>query len=129
MLTAVPIDGLLGGRHHEVIKRAGPWPTAEADLVPLIMAQTIQPSHSLAVHCSKVCQEIVLLPAVLDDGLLDVAYIMNYPREQVPGLLMELVRGRDEGDNLELMDCFGSMRVQWLEVHCAAGLQVCTINP
>ena len=62
--------------------------------------------------------------AVLDDGLLDVAYIMNYPREQVPGLLRELMRGREEGDELELMDCFGSMRVKWLEVHCADGLQV-----
>ena len=60
---------------------------------------------------------------MLDDGLLDVAYVMNYPREQVPNLLMELVRGRDEGDDLELMDCFGSMRVKWLEVHCADGLQ------
>ncbi len=62
--------------------------------------------------------------AVLDDGLLDVAYVMNYPREQVPGLLKELMRGRDEGDELEVMDCFGSMRVKWLEVHCADGLQV-----
>lgn len=62
--------------------------------------------------------------AVLDDGLLDVAYIMNYPREQVPGLLRELMRGREEGDELELMDCFGSMRVKWLEVHCADGLQI-----
>lgn len=62
--------------------------------------------------------------AVLDDGLLDVAYVMNYPGEQVPGLLKELMRGREEGDELELMDCFGSMRVKWLEVHCADGLQV-----
>lgn len=62
--------------------------------------------------------------AVLDDGLLDVAYVMNYPREQVPGLLRELMRGREEGDELEVMDCFGSMRVKWLEVHCADGLQV-----
>ena len=64
--------------------------------------------------------------AVLDDGLLDVAYVMNYPGEQVPGLLKELMRGREEGDELELMDCFGSMRVKWLEVHCADGLQVGT---
>ncbi len=49
---------------------------------------------------------------------------MNYPREQVPGLLRELMRGREEGDELEVMDCFGSMRVKWLEVHCADGLQV-----
>ena len=61
---------------------------------------------------------------MLDDGLLDVAYVMNYPGEQVPNLLTEIVRGRDEGDDLELMDCFGSMRVKWLEVHCADGLQV-----
>ena len=62
--------------------------------------------------------------AVLDDGLLDVAYVMNHPREQVPGLLKELMRGREEDDQLEVMDCFGSMRVEWLEVHCADGLQV-----
>ena len=72
-------------------------------------------------HCdaTKWCAAVVL-----DDGLLDVAYIMNYPREQVPGLLRELMRGREEGDELEVMDCFGSMRVKWLEVHCADGLQV-----
>ena len=61
---------------------------------------------------------------MLDDGLLDVSYIMNYPQQQVPGLLKELMRGRDEDDTLELMDSFGSMRVPWLEVHCADGLQV-----
>ena len=61
--------------------------------------------------------------AVLDDGLLDVSYVMNYPREQVPTLLRELMRGREESDTLEIMDCFGSMRVKWLEVHCADGLQ------
>lgn len=61
--------------------------------------------------------------AVLDDGLLDVSYVMNYPREQVPNLLRELMRGREESDTLEIMDCFGSMRVKWLEVHCADGLQ------
>ena len=49
---------------------------------------------------------------------------MNYPQQQVPGLLKELMRGRDEDDALELMDSFGSMRVPWLEVHCADGLQV-----
>ena len=62
-------------------------------------------------------------PAVLDDGLLDVSYVMNYPGEQVPTLLRELMRGREESDTLEIMDCFGSMRVEWLEVHCADGLQ------
>ncbi|KAL3163388.1 hypothetical protein ABBQ32_009773 [Trebouxia sp. C0010 RCD-2024] len=62
--------------------------------------------------------------AVLDDGLLDVSYIMNYPGEQVPTLLRELMRGREESDTLEIMDCFGSMRVKWLEVHCADGLQI-----
>ena len=56
--------------------------------------------------------------------MLDVGYVMNYPGEQVPGLLKELMRGREEEDQLELMDCFGSMRVKWLEVHCADGLQV-----
>ena len=61
--------------------------------------------------------------AVLDDGLLDVSYVMNYPQEQVPTLLRELMRGREESDTLEIMDCFGSMRVNWLEVHCADGLQ------
>ena len=59
-----------------------------------------------------------------DDGLLDVSYVMNYPQQQVPGLLKELMRGRDEDDTLEIMDSFGSMRVPWLEVHCADGLQV-----
>jgi len=72
-------------------------------------------------HCDSIQ---LCAAAVLDDGLLDVAYIMNYPREQVPGLLRELMRGREEGDELEVMDCFGSMRVKWLEVHCADGLQV-----
>ena len=67
-----------------------------------------------------------LLSAVLDDGLLDVSYVMNYPGEQVPTLLRELMRGREESDPLELMDCFGSMRVKWLEVHCADGLQAST---
>ena len=66
---------------------------------------------------------MVSYAAVLDDGLLDVSYVMNYPREQVPTLLRELMRGREESDTLEIMDCFGSMRVNWLEVHCADGLQ------
>ena len=66
--------------------------------------------------------------AVLDDGLLDVSYVMNYPREQVPALLRELMRGREDSDTLEIMDCFGSMRVKWLEVHCADGLQVSFSN-
>ena len=66
---------------------------------------------------------MLMLSAVLDDGLLDVSYVMNYPGEQVPTLLRELMRGREESDPLELMDCFGSMRVKWLEVHCADGLQ------
>ena len=69
------------------------------------------------------CMLMVSYAAVLDDGLLDVSYVMNYPREQVPTLLRELMRGREESDTLEIMDCFGSMRVNWLEVHCADGLQ------
>ena len=35
----------------------------------------------------------LLHAAVLDDGLQDVAYVVNYPREPVPGLLKELMRG------------------------------------
>lgn len=69
------------------------------------------------------CALMLCYAAVLDDGLLDVSYVMNYPREQVPTLLRELMRGREESDTLEIMDCFGSMRVKWLEVHCADGLQ------
>lgn len=69
------------------------------------------------------CTLMLCYAAVLDDGLLDVSYVMNYPREQVPTLLRELMRGREESDTLEIMDCFGSMRVKWLEVHCADGLQ------
>ena len=68
--------------------------------------------------------------------MLDVSYIMNYPGEQVPTLLKELMRGREESDTLEIMDCFGSMRVKWLEVHCADGLQAsfwcmcaCIVDP
>ena len=60
---------------------------------------------------------------------MDVSYIMNYPQQQVPGLLKELMRGRDEDDTLELMDSFGSMRVPWLEVHCADGMQVTVAPP
>lgn len=78
--------------------------------------------------CSQLEQQTCCAFAVLDDGLLDVSYVMNYPQQQVPGLLKELMRGREEDDAMELMDSFGSMRVKWLEVHCADGLQVCNCS-
>ncbi|KAK9807361.1 hypothetical protein WJX73_006241 [Symbiochloris irregularis] len=59
--------------------------------------------------------------AALNDGLLDVAYIMNPPPERIPELLGAL--GNQE--ELERIgDFFGSLRVPSLEVQCKDGLQV-----
>ena len=59
--------------------------------------------------------------AVLHDGLLDVAYIMDLPTERIPEVLGSFANPAD----LERQaDCFGSMRVPWLEVECQDGMQV-----
>ncbi|KAL3131937.1 hypothetical protein ABBQ38_007634 [Trebouxia sp. C0009 RCD-2024] len=89
-------------------------------LCPYAGDKCVHATEELRCKESGRCKD---LSRLLDDGLLDVSYIMNYPGEQVPTLLRELMRGREESDTLEIMDCFGSMRVKWLEVHCADGLQ------
>lgn len=60
--------------------------------------------------------------AVLDDGYLDVSYVMNIDSSQIP----ELVKGLGDLQKTgELLDAFGTMRVSELEVQCPEGLQAC----
>ena len=63
----------------------------------------------------------VVSRAVVDDGHLDVSYVMNIPVDEIPDLLGRIGQTLDTG---ELLDCFGSMRVKSLVVHCPDGLQV-----
>lgn len=66
--------------------------------------------------------QIPLCPnAVLDDGYLDVSYVMNIDSSQIP----ELVKGLGDLQKTgELLDAFGTMRVSELEVQCPEGLQI-----
>ena len=58
---------------------------------------------------------------MLNDGLLDVSYVMNLPAERITDLL----KAMGSAEDLETMaDCWGSLRVPWLEVECKDGLQV-----
>lgn len=58
---------------------------------------------------------------MLDDGHLDVAYVMNIPMEDIPDVLARMGQTLDSS---EMLDCFGSMRVSSLTVDCPDGLQV-----
>ena len=58
--------------------------------------------------------------AVLDDGMLDVSYVIDFPASDIPNLVNSL--RPDMG--LEGLKSFGTMRVPWLEVSCKEGLQV-----
>ena len=62
-----------------------------------------------------------LLSAVLDDGYLDVSYVLNVSPQQIPGVLKDLTNMKDAA---KLKDTFHSMRVQSLDVECPDGLQV-----
>ena len=57
---------------------------------------------------------------MLDDGLLDISYVMDLPPQQIPGFLKSLT---NPGTAQEAQHAFGTMRVPWLEVHCSDGLQ------
>lgn len=59
--------------------------------------------------------------AVIDDGLLDVSYLLNCPAERVGKLLQGL---RKHGNLGGALNFFGSMRVPWLEVRSPDKLQV-----
>ncbi|KAK9822314.1 hypothetical protein WJX74_006531 [Apatococcus lobatus] len=59
--------------------------------------------------------------ALVDDGHLDVSYVMNIPMEEIPDVLARMGQTLDSG---EMLDCFGSMRVKSLTVDCPDGLQV-----
>ena len=61
---------------------------------------------------------------MLDDGLLDVSYVVDFPASEIPSLVSML---RPEV-GLEALQSFGSMRVPWLEVSCSDGLQVCSTS-
>ncbi|KAK9802807.1 hypothetical protein WJX73_009820 [Symbiochloris irregularis] len=89
----------------------GSTATAEGDLLILAVGNGKQAGGG-----------VLLCPdAVLDDGLLDVSYVMNISKEDFPALVKGLGNLKDTG---ELTDSFGTMRVTELEVHCPEGLQI-----
>ena len=57
---------------------------------------------------------------MVDDGHLDVSYVMNIPIEEIPDVLARMGQTLDSS---EMLDCFGSMRVKSLTVDCPDGLQ------
>ena len=60
--------------------------------------------------------------AILDDGLLDVSYVLNMPPDKVPSLLAGMI---NDGQSVsDMPDVFGTLRCEWLEVDCPDGLQV-----
>ncbi|KAK9822273.1 hypothetical protein WJX74_002034 [Apatococcus lobatus] len=59
--------------------------------------------------------------AVLDDGYLDVSYVLNVSPQQIPGVLKDLTNMKDAA---KLKDTFHSMRVSSLDVECPDGLQI-----
>ena len=55
----------------------------------------------------------------MDDGLLDVSYIMNPSTDTVRKLIMGLEK------DCQLEGATGRFRCAWLKVDCPEGLQVC----
>lgn len=66
--------------------------------------------------------------AVLNDGLLDVSYVMNLPAERIPEVLGSIGQPSDQ-HSAQIQDCWGSLRVPSLEVSCKEGLQVTGATP
>lgn len=60
--------------------------------------------------------------ALLDDGLLDVSYVLNVAADQIPSLLSGLVDGSKTVSDMP--EIFGTLRCDWLEVDCPDELQV-----
>lgn len=60
--------------------------------------------------------------ALIDDGLLDVSYVMNVSPDKIGPILGNLLDGSSSVTDMK--DVFGSLRCDWLEVDCPDELQV-----
>lgn len=60
--------------------------------------------------------------ALIDDGLLDVSYVMNVSPDKIGPILGNLLDGSSTVTDMK--DVFGSLRCDWLEVDCPEELQV-----
>lgn len=61
--------------------------------------------------------------ALIDDGLLDVSYVMNVSPDKIAPIMGNLLDGSSSVTDMK--DVFGSLRCNWLEVDCPEELQVC----
>jgi diacylglycerol kinase family enzyme len=60
--------------------------------------------------------------AIIDDGLLDVSYIINPSLDQIPNIMGNLLDGSSSMSDMK--ELFGTLRCNWLEVDCPDELQV-----
>jgi hypothetical protein len=60
--------------------------------------------------------------AIIDDGLLDVSYIINPSLDQIPNIMGNLLDGSSSVSDMK--ELFGTLRCNWLEVDCPDELQV-----
>lgn len=60
--------------------------------------------------------------AIVDDGLLDVSYVMNVSPDKIGPIMGKLVDG--DSSVSDLKDVLGNLRCDWLEVDCPDELQV-----
>jgi len=58
----------------------------------------------------------------MDDGLLDVSYIINPSLDQIPTIMGNLLDGSSSISDMK--EVFGTLRCDWLEVDCPDELQV-----
>lgn len=59
---------------------------------------------------------------MIDDGLMDVSYIVNPSIDQIPSIMGNLLDGSSSISDMK--DIFGTLRCNWLEVDCPDELQV-----
>ena len=60
--------------------------------------------------------------AIMDDGLLDVSYIINPSLDQIPSIMGNLLDGSSSISDMK--EVVGTLRCSWLEVDCPDELQV-----
>ena len=58
----------------------------------------------------------------MDDGLLDVSYIINPSLDQIPSIMGNLLDGSSSISDMK--EVVGTLRCSWLEVDCPDELQV-----
>jgi diacylglycerol kinase family enzyme len=65
--------------------------------------------------------------AMVDDGLLDVSYVVNPSIDQIPSIMGNLLDGSSSISDMK--EIFGNLRCEWLEIDCSDELQVRGLTP